>query len=53
MAQIVLRVRLVGGDHLDVTYDEASVTEGDILEHVCRPWRKTPGYCAARTATGS
>jgi hypothetical protein len=34
MPQIVLRVRLVGGDHLDVTYDEASVTEGEILEHV-------------------
>jgi hypothetical protein len=23
MAEIVLRVRLVGGEHLDVTYDEA------------------------------
>jgi hypothetical protein len=34
MSQIVLRVRLVGGDHLDVTYEEAGVAEGEILEHV-------------------
>jgi hypothetical protein len=34
MAQIVLRVRLVGGDHLDVTYDEAGVAADEILEHV-------------------
>ncbi len=34
MAEIVLRVRLVGGDHLDVTYEEADVAAGEILEHV-------------------
>ena len=30
MAEIVLRVRLIGGDHLDVTYDEA----GAGVEHI-------------------
>jgi hypothetical protein len=34
MAEIVLRVRLVGGDHLDVVYDEASAAVDDIVEHV-------------------
>lgn len=34
MAEIVLRVRLVGGDHLDVTYGEAGATEDEVLEHV-------------------
>ena len=34
MAKIVLRVRLVGGDHLDVAYDEADATVDDIVEHV-------------------
>jgi hypothetical protein len=34
MTEIVLRVRLLGGDHLDVVYDEASVAEDDILDHV-------------------
>ena len=34
MAEIVLRVRLVGGDHLDVTYDEADAAVGDVVEHI-------------------
>jgi hypothetical protein len=34
MTEIVLRVRLVGGDHLDVVYDEAGAAEDDIVEHV-------------------
>ena len=34
MAEIVLRVRLVGGDHLDVVYDEAGAVVDDIVEHV-------------------
>jgi hypothetical protein len=33
MAEIVLRVRLVDGDHLDVVYDEAGATVDDIVEH--------------------
>jgi hypothetical protein len=34
MAEIVLRVRLVGGDQLDVVYDEAGAAADDIAEHV-------------------
>ena len=34
MAEIVLRVRLIGGEHLDVTYDEPGGTPDDALENV-------------------
>jgi hypothetical protein len=33
MTEIVLRVRLLGGDHLDVVYDEAGAAD-DIVEHI-------------------
>jgi hypothetical protein len=34
MAEIVLRVRLLGGDHLDVTYEEADTVDPDaVTEH--------------------
>ncbi len=34
MTEIVLRVRLLGGDHLDVVYDGAGAAEDDIVEHI-------------------
>ena len=34
MAEIVLRVRLVSGEHLDVAYEEADGTADEIVEHV-------------------
>jgi hypothetical protein len=35
MAGVVLRVRLTGGDHIDVTYDEPDTVETDqVIEHV-------------------
>jgi hypothetical protein len=34
MAKIVLRVRLIGGDHLDVTYEEEGAAAGEVVEHV-------------------
>lgn len=34
MAEIVMRVRLVGGEHLDVTYGEAGGTTDEIVERV-------------------
>jgi hypothetical protein len=35
MAGIVLRVRLIGGDHLDVSYDEPDTADEDkVTEHV-------------------
>ncbi|WP_371406790.1 hypothetical protein OHA10_14880 [Kribbella sp. NBC_00662] len=32
MASIVLRVRLISGDQLDVTYDESGATDDDVVE---------------------
>jgi hypothetical protein len=32
MAEIVLRVRLVGGEHLDVIYDEAGAAPDTVVE---------------------
>jgi hypothetical protein len=34
MTEIVLRVRLIGGEHLDVTYTEAGGTPDEILDGV-------------------
>jgi hypothetical protein len=35
MARIVLRVRLTGGDRMDITYEEPdAVAEEELLEHV-------------------
>ena len=33
MTEIVLRVRLVGGDHLDVTYGKDGATVDELIEH--------------------
>jgi hypothetical protein len=33
--RVVLRVQLIGGDHIDVTYDEPDTVETDqVIEHV-------------------
>lgn len=34
MAEIVLRIRLVGGDQLDVTYGEDGDAQNAVVEHV-------------------
>jgi hypothetical protein len=36
MTEIVLRVRLVSGEYLDVTYDEASGSGDEAVEHVIK-----------------
>jgi hypothetical protein len=33
MAKIVLRVRLTGGDRLDIAYEEPGADADDVLEH--------------------
>jgi hypothetical protein len=48
MAHIVLRIRLVGGDHLDVTYEEAGVAEGELLEHVVSTLAEDTGILRCR-----
>jgi hypothetical protein len=34
MAEIVLRVRLIGGEHLDVIYEEAGAAEDAMVERI-------------------
>jgi hypothetical protein len=48
MAEIVLRIRLVGGDHLDVTYDEAGGTADEIVEHAISTLAEDSGVLRCR-----
>jgi hypothetical protein len=49
MAEIVLRVRLVGGDHLDVSYDEPGMAGPDeVAEHVISALAQNSGVLRAR-----
>jgi hypothetical protein len=34
MAEIVLRVRLIGGDHVDVTYCDRDAAEDEVVKYV-------------------
>jgi hypothetical protein len=34
MAEVVLRVRLIGGSHMDVAYDEPASDADDVIEHI-------------------
>ncbi len=53
MAEIVLRIRLIGGEHLDVSYDEPGATPDDALENVIAILAQLTARCAAGTAAGS
>jgi hypothetical protein len=49
MAEIVLRVRLVGGDHLDVSYDEPGTAGADeVTEHAISALAQNSGALRAR-----
>jgi len=48
MAEIVLRIRLLGGDHLDVTYDEAGGTADEIAEHAISTLAEDSGALRCR-----
>jgi len=50
MAKIVLRVRLTGGDHMDVTYEQPGTVDADeVIEHVISTLAQ--GFrCASRQA---
>jgi hypothetical protein len=51
MAEIVLRVRLTGGDHTDVTYEESDTVNADeVVEHVVSTLAQDSG--ALRTRHG-
>jgi hypothetical protein len=49
MAEIVLRVRLIGGDHLDVGYEESGTADADeVAEHVISALAQDSGLLRAR-----
>ena len=49
MATIVLRVRLTGGERMDLTYDEPEVAdEGDVVEHVITTLAQDSGVLRSR-----
>jgi hypothetical protein len=48
MAEIVLRIRLIGGEHLDVTYDEPGGTPDDALENVVAILAQSDGALRCR-----
>jgi len=50
MAEIVLRVRLIGGDHLDVTYDEPEISEEtQVIEHAISTLAEESGCASDRS----
>ena len=54
MAEIVLRVRLTGGDHMDVTDEESdTVNAAEVVEHVVSTLARDSGCFAPDTVTGS
>ena len=48
MAEIVLRVRLIGGEHLDVTYDETGDASDDIVERIILTLAEDDGVLRCR-----
>jgi hypothetical protein len=49
MATIVLRVRLVGGDRMDITYEEPEVAdESEVIEHVITTLAQDTGVLRSR-----
>jgi hypothetical protein len=49
MATIVLRVRLTGGDHMDVTYDQPdTVDAADVVEQVIATLADNSGVLRSR-----
>jgi hypothetical protein len=49
MATTVLRVRLIGGDRMDITYDEPDVSDEDeLVEHVISTLAQDSGVLRAK-----
>jgi hypothetical protein len=49
MASIVLRVRLLGGDHMDVTYEDPGVsTEAEMIENALSVLSEDSGVLRCR-----
>jgi len=48
MAEIVLRVRLVGGEHLDVTYEEDGGTPDEVADRAISILAEDNGFLRCR-----
>jgi len=48
MTEIVLRVRLIGGEHLDVTYEEDGGTPDEIVDRVVSALAEDNGILRCR-----
>jgi hypothetical protein len=48
MAEIVLRVRLVNGDRLDVTWNDPDTPEAEAIEHVIGTLAESSGVLRSR-----
>jgi len=48
MTEIVLRVRLIGGEHLDVTYEEDGDTTDEIVDRVVAALAEDNGVLRCR-----
>jgi hypothetical protein len=48
MAEIVLRVRLIGGERLDVTYEDAGATPDEMVERVIATLAEDNGVLRSR-----
>lgn len=49
MATTVLRVRLIGGDHLDITYDRPDLPgEDELVQHVIATLSEDSGWLRGR-----
>jgi hypothetical protein len=49
MAQTVLRIRLIGGDHLDVIYEQPdAVSEDEVTEHAISTLAQSSGELRTR-----
>jgi hypothetical protein len=49
MAEIVLRIRLTGGGHMDVTYEESDTVDADeVIEHIISTLAQDSGVLRTR-----
>lgn len=48
MAEIVLRVRLIGGTHMDLTYNEPGIDENEMVERITSTLAEDSGVLRTR-----
>ena len=48
MATTVLRVRLIGGERMDITYDKPDASDEELVEHVISTLAKDSGVLRSR-----